>query len=253
MSHEDWLERSDIYAVGALDGEELTEFERHLKTGCPLCEQHLRDTHDALALLPRSLPQMTPPPTIKARLLEQIGVELSPVAAAPQTRLIGWVVWGTALVSACFIIVLQHGLLSNKGRELERLTGMVVDLKTDLTREEAVRQLLAEPDARLIELGGLPASPEASGRLLWNPTSRTGLLLTKKLPIAPEGKVYELWAITGNDPQPAGLFTVDERGNGTLKLPPLADPRAVEAFAVTLEPSGGVPKPTGPMHLLGKL
>ena len=30
MNHEEWIEQADIYALGALDGDELTQFEAHL-------------------------------------------------------------------------------------------------------------------------------------------------------------------------------------------------------------------------------
>jgi len=36
-----------------------------------------------------------------------------------------------------------------------------------------------------------------------------------------------------------------------LKIPSLPQGKSFDKFAVTLEPAGGVPKPTGPMHLLG--
>ena len=34
-AHEEWLERSEFYALGALDEKELKEFEAHLASGCP--------------------------------------------------------------------------------------------------------------------------------------------------------------------------------------------------------------------------
>ena len=71
--------------------------------------------------------------------------------------------------------------------------------------------------------------------------------------MASANKVYELWAIAGNEPVPAGIFEVDAAGHGFLRVPPLPRTRRFDKFAVTLEPLGGVPKPTGPMHLLGNL
>ena len=37
MNHDQWLELADLYAVGALDGRELAEFEAHLATECAQC------------------------------------------------------------------------------------------------------------------------------------------------------------------------------------------------------------------------
>ena len=42
MNHEEWLERAEIYALGALDGAELSQFEAHLAAGCSLCETQVR-------------------------------------------------------------------------------------------------------------------------------------------------------------------------------------------------------------------
>jgi hypothetical protein len=46
---------------------------------------------------------------------------------------------------------------------------------------------------------------------------------------------------------------VDQEGRALLRLPPLPEAKTFDKFAVTLEPAGGVLKPSGPMHLLGGL
>jgi anti-sigma-K factor RskA len=67
------------------------------------------------------------------------------------------------------------------------------------------------------------------------------------------GKSYELWAIAGtNAPVSAGVFSVDASGTGSLAVRPLPGVSTVNAFAVTLEPAGGLPAPSGEMYLLGK-
>lgn len=72
MTHDTWLEQADIYVLGALDGEELAQFESHLAAGCHSCETHLRDVRDAVSLLPQSLDLLLPPAAAKTRLLSQI-------------------------------------------------------------------------------------------------------------------------------------------------------------------------------------
>jgi anti-sigma-K factor RskA len=79
------------------------------------------------------------------------------------------------------------------------------------------------------------------------------VLLTSGLSQIPRDRVYELWAFAGNEPVPAGIFQVDEAGHGFLRLAPLPTGKRYGRFAVTSEPAGGVPKPTGPVHLLGSL
>ena len=76
MNHDAWIEQADVYALGALDGAELAEFEAHLATGCATCAERLPGTREALTLLPRSLPAVALPPGLRARVLAGI-------AAAP--------------------------------------------------------------------------------------------------------------------------------------------------------------------------
>jgi anti-sigma-K factor RskA len=80
-----------------------------------------------------------------------------------------------------------------------------------------------------------------------------GILVAAGLPEAPAGKTYQLWAIAGgNAPVSAGVFSVDPSGAGSLTVRPLPGVSTVSAFAVTLEPAGGLPAPSGEMYLLGK-
>jgi anti-sigma-K factor RskA len=49
----------------------------------------------------------------------------------------------------------------------------------------------------------------------------------------------------------AGLLTPDAGGNLTTTLPTPANVPNPTALAVTIEPEGGVPSPTGAMYLVG--
>jgi anti-sigma-K factor RskA len=316
MNHAEWFEQADIYALGALDGQEFAEFETHLATGCPQCERRLRETREALTLLPQALELVAPPPQVKARVLRQVAAESAPPPVALPRRRRPW--WGLgvgALVAAGLLLVLgldlyrtrqelqridgvvsalraqleqredavqalrtdldrtrqelqqaedsvaslqielakQEDLIHAERLELQRAGAVVAELQAELAKHEATLRLLATPQARLVRLAGLAPSLRATAQLLWNPAARTGLLLTSGLPEAPGDKTYELWAIAGNEPVPAGLFTVDEAGHALLRLPSLPPTKRYTKFAVTLEPAGGVAKPSGPMLLLGSL
>ena len=65
MSHEKLSELCSIYALGALDGEELREFEAHLETGCPLCGQQIQEYSQTVAAIPEALANVRPSADLK--------------------------------------------------------------------------------------------------------------------------------------------------------------------------------------------
>ena len=145
----------------------------------------------------------------------------------------------------------REATLEAERRELQQVERVMATLHSELAERDDTLRLLSATQVHLVRLAGLAPSPSARAHLLWNPAARTGLLLTSGLPRVLPNRTYELWAIAGDKPMPAGIFDVDEAGYAFLKVPPLPRGKRFDKFAVTLEPTGGVPKPTGPMHLLG--
>src|SRR5207245_8916134 len=73
MNHEPYATLAATYAVGALDGQDRVEFERHLAGGCDICEATLRESAETLAVLARARPPMLPTPAVREELLRRIG------------------------------------------------------------------------------------------------------------------------------------------------------------------------------------
>jgi anti-sigma-K factor RskA len=252
MAHEEWLEPAEIYALGALDGDELSQFEAHL-VGCRVCERHLRETRESLAVFARSLAPLTPPQQVKARLLHQINsVVAPPIREGARSRWFPWSIGAGAFAAAGLLFMVTWNLHTTR-QELQRLQKEVASIQAGSTLHETSIQFLSDPHARSAHLKGLAPSPDAMGHLLWNPETGNGVLITMGLPKNTPDKVYELWAIAGDEPVPAGTFSVEDKPHTLLKIPSLPQGKSFDKFAVTLEPAGGVPKPTGPMHLLGNL
>jgi anti-sigma-K factor RskA len=252
MNHEEWLERAEIHALGALDGEELAQFEAHLASGCGLCEKHLRESREALVELPRSLAPLEPPPRVKTELLKRIAPE--PRRATVEKTAAPWFWWGIAggLAAAGLLFFVSWNLIASRN-QVRELQGRLAALQGQVNEREEVIRFLSDPQVRIVNLAALPVSPGASGQLLWNSRSRTGLLLVTGLPPTTADKPYVLWGIAGAEPVPAGVFTVNQGGVTLFRLPALQQKKNFDKFAVTLEPAGGVPQPTGPMHLLGNV
>src|SRR5919108_1024362 len=104
-------------------------------------------------------------------------------------------------------------------QELRRVQGTMTALQAELAEREQALRLLLAPQVRLVRLTDLEPSPGAASQLLWNAAAYTGVLLTSGLPQLSRDRIYELWAIAGSEPIPAGIFAVDERGHAVLHLP----------------------------------
>ena len=110
-------------------------------------------------------------------------------------------------------------------------------LKASYQEEVAILQ---NPDFKVITLAGQPVYPTAKALIYFDKNKKEVYLSALKLPKAPTGKQYQLWAFVNGKPVDAGL--IDENGN-ILKMKSFDK---VEAFAISLEASGGSTTEAGP-------
>jgi len=270
MSHEKLSELCSIYALGALDGEELREFEAHLKTGCPLCGQQIQEYGETVASIPEALRNVRPSQDLKTRLMARLEEEslnrgvvdfksAAKVQPAKPQQKRGWLPWACAVAAGIALMVsltrvtsLNRGLAEQQKRLNHQLEQLKV-LQKLLSEEKEVTQFIIKPGVQITPLAGTDKSPQAAGKILWSAQEKKALFYASNLPLPPEGKTYQLWIIANNKPFDAGIFSVDPQGTGFLRVPSLSEADRAQKFAVTLEPAGGVPQPTGDMHLLGSL
>lgn len=238
--HEPWRTQGEIYALGALDGEELKNFETHLASGCEICEAYLRETREALMLLHRTLPQLEPSPAVKAKILDRIDREnVVPLHARPRSTGRRWQIL-TGTIAAGIVGAVITGMFFSKRYEPRH------------TVYSAVINLLRDPATRDYQLFGAGPTPNARGRFLWN-ESGEGHIFVSDLPTAPDGKMYAVWTIAqASPPVYVGTIKTDATGQGGLHINSPRGEKPIETFAVTLEPSGTTAAPTGPMVLVSK-
>jgi len=110
-------------------------------------------------------------------------------------------------------------------------------LKASYQEEIAILQNL---DFKVITLAGQPVFPTAKALIYFDKNKKEVYLSALKLPKAPTGKQYQLWAIVNGKPVDAGL--IDENVN-VLKMKSFDK---VEAFAISLEVTGGSTTEAGP-------
>ena len=110
--------------------------------------------------------------------------------------------------------------------------------------------VLASSDLIRVDLTGQPSAPMATARAFWS-RSRGLIFTASSLPPLPAGRTYQLWIVTPDAPISAGLLRPGERGDVHAVLTVPRDVARVAAVAVTIEPEGGVPAPTGEKYLVG--
>jgi anti-sigma-K factor RskA len=249
-SHEPYDTLAALHAVGALDGEDLRDFEAHLRGGCARCEAVVRQTEQALARAAMAGPPETPPGAIRETLMRRAA------RAAPPGRR-RWLPWavglaavaiGAAALSAAYVAARYEARLGQMARETsaakERVARSEAELRAELEAHRAAIELLRDPTARIVELRGQGPASEAAARLLV--TDRSGaLLLVAKLPPPPADRVYALWVVEGETPRSAGVFLPDAGGRAMVRVPPRAAAPSVRAATVTLEPASGAATPSG--------
>lgn len=233
-------------------------------TWCDALEAEL-DATDEGAPAP---PETAPPPDLKERILWQIRGEDSDAAIPPPRRVssgmpdrgLATMAWALG-VAASFMLAAAFAALwfatrTDLGATREtvaQLEGMLHDRDRDLKAREAELAWLKDPRVQVALLKGLESNPTARAKLLWNPGTKQGILWVSGLPPLPLEQSYELWAFVGDQPVPAGTF--DARADGATVIPISKEENLGEApvkFAVSVEPKGGVPKPTGAIVLVGE-
>jgi anti-sigma-K factor RskA len=248
------------YALGALDGADLSELEEHLAGGCEECRRQLGLWQNNLEGLAAEIPPVQPAATTRARILRLAGTSaVTPVRRAPS--------WWLAAAAALLLVLAAWGLAGQARmarkvrrlaeerdrleRQVESLSLEVSRMRTDTQQAELALQVIAAPGVQSVALAGLGPTPGAAGRTYVNPRNRDALFYAFDLPRLPDDKTYQLWFIAAGKPVPAGTFGVDPRGNASLRVDRVVDVHQIQAWAVTIEPRGGVPQPTGAMVLKG--
>jgi anti-sigma-K factor RskA len=254
------------YALGALDGDELRELEAHVASGCAECRRQLALWQGDLEELAASVPPVTPSAHTRQRVLRLAGGHRAEAVPARPRPLARWAMLAALAAATALLIAVGSAWrqarlgdeLERLGAERDRLAREVsgLDRQLGLARSEAQRMaeslaIIASPGSRSVQLAGLGPAPQASGHAFVSPQRGQAVFYAFDLPAPAPGKAYQLWWIGPGGPVSAGVFDVDERGTGSVRVEHVAPAGQIQAWAVTVEPAGGVPQPTGAMVLKG--
>jgi anti-sigma-K factor RskA len=270
MTWDEVKELAPLHVIGALDGETARDLEASLDAATPEQLRVVARWRDVATLLPQALPLQTPHDHVKERLLNRIAEEAqkTPIEIAveesalkeadgrgekkilpfvqvqprpAESRTLRWL-----LIAATALLAFTSAYLFTQNAELAR--------ERDKLSEElaGVREQfddIVSPRTRVIAMAG-EETPQANAKVVWDTKERQWVIYIYDLPAPPSDKDYQLWYVTANAKISAAVFRTNEQGRTVLKLALPTEALAGLAFtAVTLEPRGGSPQPTGKFYL----
>src|SRR5262249_15749570 len=268
-------EIAPMYVIGALDEKMAQKVEASLRSATAEQRRVVARWRDVAALLPQSLPLQTPPDYLRERLLNRIAEEtqqtpieiaveestMKEIAERDEKKVLPVVQPRRAesrtppclLIAAPPLLPFPPACLVPQGAKPPPERADLSRERNSLTEELAAwrRQVddIVSPRTKVIAMVG-DETPQANAKVLWDTKEQQWVIYIFDLPAPPSDKDYQLWYVTKNAKISAAVFRTEEQGRTVLNLtlPPDAL-TGLAATAVTLEPRGGSPQPTGKFYL----
>jgi anti-sigma-K factor RskA len=235
-----WLdEHVELYAINALDNDEVERLEREL-TRAPEAERsrYLREigrTREALVQM-TAVDETPPPPQLRESLLAALPSALPEVGSAPAK------VINLAERRRRFSIA-----VSAVAAALILVIGGVMVGRVTAPEEKAPVSALEQQTMAILGAGDMQLKKDtlSDGGSVTVATSREAnqaVVIAEGLPPTPAGQTYQMWLLgEGHDPTSVGTMGAEP----VRQAVPIADLTGSDRIAVTIEPDGGSPQPTG--------
>lgn len=266
MSHDEASESLAAAALDALTADEQSAVLAHA-ANCPQCGPELDALRQALAALGNSTP---PPPVtttspdveqrlkrIRARLLARAQADRSPLQATPLPRRSGLAPW-LAVAAAVVIAVLSFNqqrsataALAQANQKVAAATAALDTARARIAQGQREIKDLTGPSTSVVSMS-TSGTAEATAMMFWDKTNNDWSFYAHRLPDAPRGKTYQIWLLTTTGKKiSAGTFTPAADSSAEVHATYPLSPTDLKGVAVSEEPAGGMPQPTGRIVLLG--
>ena len=269
------------YAIGALDGRDLQEFEAHLKEGCASCGSELSILKESSALLPTTIPQLNPPPELKERIefsarLSQVvrgdinkteeeqvkqpdeHPDIKPAAEAKNSAIVmGMLIAMIVMLIgfSVYIYSLFRTLEEQKNVGVGKQSLLVKAIE-ELEKKNIFLDVFNSRDLKFIQLHGTEINPDGYGQLIWDPAAQTAVLHADNLPQAADDKVYILWVSVNRQylfaQQCSLIIEWGTQKYFKIKFAGNIDKNDFEEIFATQESNGGVSYPSEQRYLFYK-
>ena len=244
MTHDELMTAAGAYALGALTGQEKTDFET-LMAGSEQLRAEVTELMDTAVELGLSVAPVDPPPSMRASVLASI--ESTPQLPAerrsssePSERvetpaeLKARSRWSSPLarlgaVAAAVALIVGLGFTVRFG----------VQAQAEMATASQINEIQAADDYQResVEITG-----GGNATLVWSVALQRSALIVDGLKGLPAGSTYELWYIDSKGATPAGTFDVGDDGKRTIVL--AGDMGLGDTVGVTVEPAGGSTTPS---------
>lgn len=277
MEKEQFEELCSSFALGAISRDEEEQLFSLLQSDNPEFQKIFYEHLSIVDLLNKSIITKTPSPRLHQKLLKRIAAQDNPTSAVGRwaesiAQLLGFANprYGLAVAALLMVVIAEIAgytyLVLHDAKEQEmravQLESQLHEqrqrfnaLESEYELHKAMTSILQSRTVVMVVLNGLDINPSGYGKIIWDPQQRMAILQFSRLPVLPGDKEYQLWIIDKNKkPLSAGLFAVHDDDESFFKVSPISFPddiKEISALAVTMEPKGGVPLPTGAMYLLG--
>jgi anti-sigma factor RsiW len=219
--HTTYRDEVAAYLLGALTDAERSAFEEHM-AGCPDCRDELERLRPAADVLPRSVEQIEPPPSLKRSLMEVVEREARAAGTAePGRRPLGERLRG--------LLRPVRPMLAAGALAVGLLIGFAV---AQLSGGDEGRTVTASVNQQVL--------PQASGRLEVH--GNDAVLEVRGMPSPGRGRVYQAWVQRDGMVEPQPTFEVGADGRGAVAVP--EDISGAQAVLLTREPRGGSRAPS---------
>jgi len=260
----------ETYVLGLASAEEAAELEA-LAVQYPGIKQAV-DAFASLIQSNISEDGITPPAELKQQIMDALEDEFeepkmviipaeTPVPVSQPAKVVQITTpgaWRYIAVAASILLVVSAGFnyfyydkYSSVSNDYEALLNNQKTLQAYQTKYNSLQQtvnIFQDSAMHVVKMGGVKGREGDVATVYWDTRTKDVYVYVNKLPQAPTGKQYQLWAIVDGKPVDAGLIG-DCDGVCKMKNIPTA-----QMFAVTLEKEGGSPQPTfDQMYVAGKI
>ena len=238
MTCEEFEELSGAYVLDAITPAERQEAEEHL-AHCTRCTQLVRELRAAVALLPLSVPQVNPPPSLESRVMNAIqdeaGITALPtqrsrtVQSPRRARRKRWL--PQVLVAAAVLLFL---LLGGMGALSLSLSHQVSSLQQQLAQVTGQHNATS---AKTYAVQGQASDQNATGQLVYYPVQNITVLVMHGLPQLNGTQVYQGWLVHTKNNKPVSVTSIGvlNAQNGTASLAFQGNVTGYDAAAVSVE------------------